>query len=336
MNNVALVLYVIRVRDIKDNKYYNLDNIDGKSLVELFIEYCNEREKVSCNNNNNKAINIKKVEKNSNYVYGQIEYGTYGYSSEIKQIRTGQITHSKTIEEVDMVPLFFQAYVPNDAFKALIALEKFKTYGCKTILEDDINNFFAERDYKIKLTLHPILPEKVAKKYFQDGIITKMRLVKHTIPKDISDMYKSEYENGVFGTFEYVMTPKKNKGLPFKKNINKFLNNSLGLHHIVEIAGIDYDDIKVELDIGGKKRTISLNNIAKLTGDIDISNEVEFEINGHPKYSSIMNISREILGEYMKIIDYKNYRVEKGVENKTEVEVCGNNYSDNEKCYKVY
>jgi hypothetical protein len=321
MNNVSLVLYVARIRSVEDKKYLNLDNIGGKSLIRVFDEYCTERKNISCNDGLKKAINIKTINTTANSFSGQLEMGNYGYSSHIKEISTSEITHKKTKEEAEMIPLFFHGVVPNDAYKALIALEKFRSFGCKTILEDDLNQFFREKDYKVKITLHPILPEKVAKQYLSRGNICRMRLVKHSIPKDIADVYKEEYATGKFGTFEYVINPKKNKYLPFKKDINKFLNNSIGLKNIIEVEGIDYDNIKVELEIGNKKRTISLNSISKLTGDIDISDEVEFEIDGHPKYNSILSISKDIVKEYVDVIDYKNCKIQEGIEEHGEVKV---------------
>ena len=309
MNNVALVLYVIRIRSLEDSKYINLDNINGKSLIDMVNEYCENRKNISCNTELKKAINIKDFKIVDDTFHGQLETGSYGYSSKIKSITTSEITHSKTIGEADMVPLFFYASIPKDSYKGLIALERFRVFGCKTVLENDLNQFLKDSNYKAKITLHPILPETVAKQYLTKGNICKMRLVKHSVPTDIADVYKDEYRNGEFGTFEYVMNPKKNKYLPFKKDINKFLNNAIGLKNIIEVHGIDYDNIKVELQIGNKKRTISLNSIDKLSGDIDISDEVEFENDGHPKYKSILSIAQEIVEEYIQIIDYKNYRL---------------------------
>ncbi|MBW9146845.1 hypothetical protein K2F40_14760 [Clostridium sp. CM028] len=321
MNNIALVLYVIRLRGIDDNKYVNLDNVNGKPFINVFNDYCLSRKNISCNEELGKAINIKNLTIDDDIFHGQLETGNYGYSSEIKSISTSKTTHKKTIEEADMMPLFFYACIPKDAYKGLFALEKFRTFGCKTIFENDLNQFFEDNKYKIKGTLHPILPENVAKQYLTSGGICRMRLVKHTVPKDIADVYKEEYRNGEFGTFEYVINPKKNKFLSFKKPISKFLNNTIGLKNIIEIDGIEYDNIKVELLIGKKKRTISLNNLNNLTGDIDISDDVEFEIDGHPKYESILEIAQDIVEEYVEIIDYKNYRLKEnaGVNRKEEI-----------------
>ncbi|MCB2362257.1 hypothetical protein [Clostridium estertheticum] len=321
MNNIALVLYVIRLRGIEDRKYVNLDNVNGKPFIDVFNEYCLSRENISCNEELEKAINIKSVTIDDDIFHGQLETGNYGYSSEIKSISTSKTTHTKTIGEADMMPLFFYACIPKNAYKGLIAFEKFRTFGCKTVFEDDLNQFFEDNKYKIKVTLHPILPENVAKQYLASGNICRMRLVKHTIPKDIADVYNEQYRNGEFGTFEYVINPKKNKFLPFKKDISKFLNNSIGLKNIIEIHGMEYDNIKVELLIGRKKRTISLNNLNNLTGDIDISDDVEFEIDGHPKYESILKIAQDIVEEYVEIIDYKKCKLKDnlGVNRKEEV-----------------
>lgn len=123
----------------------NLDNIDGKSLVEIFGEYCMERKSVSCNDGFKKAINIKTLNISQDSFSGQLETGSYGYSSKIKRVTTSEVTNQKTEEEAEMIPLFFHGIVLSDSYKALIALEKFRTFGCKTILEDGINQFLKEK-----------------------------------------------------------------------------------------------------------------------------------------------------------------------------------------------
>ncbi|HBI7032838.1 TPA: hypothetical protein K8N22_000787 [Clostridium perfringens] len=312
MNNVSLVLYVIRVREVENvrgGRYYNLDNIEGRTFMEIFKDYCDTRRFISCNKGIQKAASIKRIDIENENFSGLIECGNYGYSSEIKSIETSRTTHLKTNSEVEMIPFFFSGKIPKDSYKGLIALEKFKTFGCKTVLEDDFNKFLHESDLKFRITLHPILPEKVAKQYLQAGNICKIRLVKHSVPKSIEYAYSDKYKLGEFGTFEYVINPRRNKTLSFKSEINKYLNNQKSIRQVIEVQGLEYDNVKVELEIGSKKRTISLNHIDKLTGDIDISNEIEFDTSGHPRYSSILNIANDIIREYIEVIDYKNYEI---------------------------
>ncbi|ELC8348208.1 hypothetical protein AB8J26_001926 [Clostridium perfringens] len=312
MNNISLVLYVIRIREFENEKwgqYYNLDNIEGKTFTEIFEDYCNSRNLISCNKGIQKAVSIKMIEIQNEMFSGLIECGNYGYCSEIKSIKTSETTHLKTNDEVEMIPFFFGGKIPKDSYKGLIALEKFKTFGCKTVLENDLNKFFSESDFKFRITLHPILPEKVAKQYLRRGNICKVRLVKHSVPKSIEDAYSDKYKLGEFGEFEYVIKPKRNKTLSFKSEIDKYLNNQKSIRQVIEVQGLEYDNVKVEIEIGDKKRTISLNHIDKLTGDIDISEEVEFDTSGHPKYISILNIANDIIREYIEVIDYKNYEM---------------------------
>ncbi|MGU8996740.1 hypothetical protein ACV3ZD_03610 [Clostridium perfringens] len=310
MNSVSLVLYIIRVYDFKTKKYMKVEG-ENFSLLKTLEGYFNDRKSIACDSDSNKAINTKKIKIDieSGDIYGLLETGNYGFSSSIKKIKTGELTHSKMSDEADMIPLFFNAVIKKDAYKAIISLEKFKTYGCKTILETDINQYLLQKGLTLKIKLHPMLPLDVAKKYLEEGNVCRMRLIKNTLPKDIGDIYKDEVKLGNFGTFEYVLNPKKNKFLPFKNDIKKYLNNAIGMKNIIEVEGIDYDNIKAEIDINGKKKTINLNNIEKLTGDIDISEDIVFSNDGHPEYKSILKVSKEILDEYIALIDFENYEI---------------------------
>lgn len=311
MNSVALALYIVRVRDKTQKKYLNLNNIEGKTFSNIFLEYCEARKNISQNKELKKVINIKSVGVTDKIIHGEIETGNYGYTSSIKKISTSEVSHEKEIDEADMVPLFFCSFIPEDSYKGIMCLERFRTFGTKTILEEDFNLYLDEINMNARVNFHPMLPQDVAKQYFAKGSISKIRLIKNSIPDDIADKNKEKYKIGEIGSFEYVMNAKRNGALPFiKEPIVKFLNNEIGLKNIFEIDKIEYDNIKVELEIGRKKRTINLKNIDNLVGDIDISDDVRFEKNGHPNYDSIKEIAQDIVLEYGKIIDYKNFKLE--------------------------
>lgn len=310
MNSVSLVLYIIRVRNCNDYKYYSLDNIEGKSFLQLFNDYCNDRSKIYCHSYVSKAICVNELNIINNEFNGWSEIGDYGYSSKIKSIATGQVTHMKADDEAEMLRMFFSGIIPSGAYKGLIALEKFKTIGFKTILQDDFNAYLQQNQINAKVDLYPILPRKVAEQYLQKGRICKIRMIKHNSPKILDTYYEDNVNENDIGTLEYVIKPKKSSLSYVTSKLKKYFNNEVKVNQIIEMQHIEYDNMKLEVSIGKKIRTINLNDLSTLTGEINISNEVELDLDGHPNHLSILNIAKDIINEYIETIDYNSYFLE--------------------------
>lgn len=57
--------------------------------------------------------------------------------------------------------------------------------------------------------------------------------------------------------------------------------------NITEAIGYNCDNVKVEVELGGRKKTIDLNHPESLKADIDITETIRINNDGHPEFSSI-------------------------------------------------
>ncbi len=64
---------------------------------------------------------------------------------------------------------------------------------------------------------------------------------------------------------------------------------------MVELDDHDYDNIKVEIDVRGSKRTLDLSDEMKIRAYVDITSEVKVNDDGHPDFASIDAIAQELL-----------------------------------------
>lgn len=64
----------------------------------------------------------------------------------------------------------------------------------------------------------------------------------------------------------------------------------------VELLGYQFDDVRVQLDVDGKTRTVNFSKPQGIRPEYDITDEVALETtSGHPDFESIDAIARDIL-----------------------------------------
>lgn len=68
---------------------------------------------------------------------------------------------------------------------------------------------------------------------------------------------------------------------------------------MLEIRGFEYDTVKVEIEMDGNRRTIDLSNLMKLRAHYDITREVQIGTNGHPVFSSIDGVAKQLVDDLL-------------------------------------
>jgi hypothetical protein len=43
-----------------------------------------------------------------NTQHGLIRYGTFGYGTDVEDVRTGSVSHTRTTDEADTIPLYYR------------------------------------------------------------------------------------------------------------------------------------------------------------------------------------------------------------------------------------
>ncbi len=80
-----------------------------------------------------------------------------------------------------------------------------------------------------------------------------------------------------------------------RKSYNKKHLTEEDVNRLVELPDFDYNVIKAELEINGKRKIIDLTNPYRLRSYYDVTNDVEIAPNGHPTFRSIDIAAAELL-----------------------------------------
>lgn len=316
MGTFSLAAYTIRIEDTRSNTFLILDNfinsLDFYSIIDHYLS-ARHSNNPSVIANSNKILKVKHFDNQGDRMYvGIIETGEYGYEADLYDINRNQTTYTRQPTEAEMLPFYFLISIPSNKDEGILILQRFKQFGIKTIFENDLKNFiksYVPADVRhINLTINALVPSRVLE-YYLRGDVKKIRFIKFSLPSDIANFYDDPSHIEEEGYMELVVSANRGRYFPnmIKEKIRRLIRGESDLSHFIEIRDLnyDYDNVKVELDIQGTRRTIDLSNTSALKGYIDITSDVSVGPNGHPEFTSINQIALEIYNELITAIRYE-------------------------------
>ncbi len=233
-------------------------------IFEEFIEYSGiardkeERQQIF----RTSAHNIKKGDTDRfSYLFFKVHAGYYGYTSKVINRETMAVVHTRTTDEADVKQFYVMVAVPKDcdglpSNRGLLFFQEIGIYGVKTVTTDAMQAFLSQH-LKITLKTQNLAPDFYLNKLFDNGEIKKIRLARNIFEADKSDrLYGAS-----IGREERSITP-----LEITKALKK------ELRHIAEdqysfftFEDINYDEVKMEVTISGRKRVIDLHGLDTLS-----------------------------------------------------------------------
>ena len=306
---VSLVMYGLSILN-KENKRALLNDLkDNKSFLDFFLEFVNRTGKKYSNDSEKETvfqfekIEIEDVLNNEGQLdyrilYGRVKTGEYGIESELVNIGTGDVYH-RSKEQADVMPFGFCIAIPSgDINSAIIILQVLGNYGMKVPLQKRLQKCITDINPEYNLLMRAIAPKEYLDRYFEHGILQKIRMIRYEIPEDISNRMGINY--GVKQTKEERII---HKPLGFmeanKKAIQEWRSGQKSYTQIIEIEGYEYDDLKFEFKLGKTVKTFNLGNLERLVVSEDVTDEV-LKRGGHPVFSSLKDKMKDTAKEYLE------------------------------------
>lgn len=139
-----------------------------------------------------KALIIQEFEKEDNIIEGIISSGNYGWRSVLRDVETGDVTHVKDEDEVELLPFYFLSYFPHtqhgelyDSGKNLfIVLQQVNRLGIKTFLAEKLEEFALSGVNDAIMKFDPVYSSNVLEKVIEADRIMRLELETHEIPDD--------------------------------------------------------------------------------------------------------------------------------------------------------
>jgi hypothetical protein len=231
--------------------------------------------------------------------HGIIEYGEYGTESSIKDSVAGKTVFDKARTHADMHRFYFLLSLPTNRTKGVIVLQKSGNIGVATQLKRLLQTRFEQEFPNYRLRMSPLSTQQIFNRYVDRGDLREIRLIRFRLPKGIEDAYKSGHEE-IKGTCELVIKIRNGRGMPFAKDVKKFFSkNAQRLDEIIELGDAQFEpeNIKFELSVRGKRRTVSMHDPRDVAALYDVTDDVELHKDGYPKFESIAGIASDLLGD---------------------------------------
>lgn len=230
--------------------------------------------------------------------YVKIYSGIYGSSSDIIDGKTEKVRYKKKSSDIDTRPFYLMIIFPKDnekvtVQKGMFIFQNVGQFGVKTITTTLMKKFFSDM-FGITLKCNTIAPDLFVRKVIRKDNIKKLLMIKNVKSNDIADNinvgYGSEIREISNLCFNETM---------WSKIMDRIRFVAGGKYNLFEFERQQYDNLKVIVDIGGRKRTINLHNLDNLSIIEGIPDEIRMA-NGHPNLPMLIEYFQKVATEYLK------------------------------------
>jgi hypothetical protein len=302
MASFSLASYVLRVRNIEEREYEYLDDFSepGRDLYDLLSDYLHALgTDLSLDNENKKLIKLRPPLRRGNRILsGILETGEWGYTTQLQNVESGEITYDRQIDESENFPFYFLIQIPEASRRGIVILQRFGNRGIRTQLLTDFQNYFSTQFDDFRVHINPLAPGSVIDQYLSnEGRVTAIRLIQFQTPDDIAALYNRREEATEDVYTEFIIHAKARKHIPIFRRLRDVIEGRRQVANLVEIQGIEPNIVKLNIEFRGKPRTIDLGNVNEMRAYYDITDQVETGEDGHPEFNSIDGLARELLAE---------------------------------------
>ena len=298
MASFSLGCYTVRVIDKRTGENLPLGAFvrDG-DLMTIFDQYLQDRVADLCiDRERQKLWRVRRLDATDSTVNGIVEIGEYGYTADLYNVDTETVSYQRIGTDAEMMPFYFLTHLPAHRDEGIILLQRRSNLGIRTIFLKDFAEYFEKSDPDFKVLFNPLVPQQLINEYLQNGRLTKMRFIQFGLPSDLSDFYDAGGHVETEGTAELVFSPGRGQSIPMLNWLREVLNGRREMQEMIELRGYEYDNVKVELDVRGSKKTLDLSDVLKIRANVDITSDIRIDDDGHPVFSSIDRVARDLMG----------------------------------------
>lgn len=308
MKLIGVTAYGISVRD--DQRNLELHDLRGTSLLRYFNDIAessvNEYDKDSALENifAYNTVNLQTITNNANQnlydiLYLRIKTGDFGEESEIVDSDTGETTHTKSVDEADVMPFGCCMIVPCGEYtEGIVLTQSLGRNGITSIIKKKFNEYIRNIDNQFRIVLNPIVPRQYMERILNEGILKTIRLISFEVPDDDADRYGIDR-----GARRVIQERVIRRPTGFVQNkyerIMQCLRGERAYSTIIELDDFEIDDLKMEFSLGKRNKTISMRGLDNLVINEDVTDSVEIK-NGHPTFESLCSVMKEIGEEYLR------------------------------------
>lgn len=279
----------------------NGEKINMPNALALFESFILSNNAMSDKENSSQlfSCDADTIDKGVNAAYSYLIFGVYagyyGYASDLIDRNRMEATHHKTKDEADVKKFYVMIIIPKGeggcpVKRGLIFFQEIGNYGIKGLTADAVQSYFYD-NFGITFRTQNLAPDFYLKKLFDSGILQRLKLARNCESSDTSDkLYGAGY-----GYEERSITPLKIT----KELKSKLKHVSESKFHYFTFEGVNYSDVRMEMKIGDRIRTINLHGIDKLSIEEALPDEI-LQSDGTLDYKVLKENFFVIAEEYIK------------------------------------
>lgn len=275
-----------------------------QDLSEIFVQFFKTHESLVKDDNKQQSFrceyNEDNILENDDFrmFYTRIYSGVYGSSSDIIDGNTQKVKYKKKSSDIDTRPFYLMVVFPKDSErvvvqKGLFIFQNVGQFGVKTITTTLMQEFFSN-EFHITLKCNTISPDLFVKKIIRQDNIKKLVMVKNIKSSDTSDNVRKGYGSEIREIGNLYFTEKM-----WSRMMDKIRYVAGGRYNLFEFEQIEYDNLKVVVDIGGRTRKINLHNLENLSIIEAIPDEIKMA-DGHPNLKMLIEHFTKVATEYLE------------------------------------
>ena len=303
--SITITPYAIRVRASRSKDHFPLNKIshDGVSFdfMDFLDSYLAERKTgTRIDHDAKQGIRVSTTSRSARETSGVIEGGAFGYAAELRNVQTNTVKQ-KELNDCEFVPFYFRIEHKQDQNEAILVLQRFGVKGVKSPFHEDLAEALKKRHADLILEMNPLVTKNEISRILGGGI-KRIRYLRSTIPSDVANDISLDDNQEDQCEMETVVKAKRNSLLQIPKWVNDLAKGRVAAGGIVEVNGIEYEDVKVVISNNGQNRTLDLSEItSKVRMAVDVTEQVDFDKNtGHPVPDSVDKAVRELIPEIRK------------------------------------
>jgi len=295
--SIFITAYLVRLRCV----------VDSQDCWQIFQTYFQERaQKAYHDEEDQELFRVERLTPKQRVLSGFLRKGDYGIASSLVNVSRDQVTYQRSPEEAELFPFYFLFAMPaSEDCQGLLLLQRTGNKGVKTLLEKDMRNWISDKN--CLLNMAPLIPRDIVHQLLEQGRIAKIRLVRYEIPPDIADAVYQDGYSRRGGRMELVIQANRGGRLGIGEKVSNFLQSFLRgekqISDFMEIQGFDYQNVKLEIAIGGGRRTVDFVHLDKIRPQYNITDDVTME-NGKLVFESIDRVATEMMKDFLKGIGF--------------------------------
>lgn len=231
-------------------------------------------------------------------LYIKIDSGVYGSSSDIYDGTTKRLKLKLGPDDISSRPFYVFIAIPKDSDKVIVqkgmfVFQNVGIYGIKTVTTDLMRRFFAS-NYGITLNCRTISPDLFIKRVIVPDNIRKITMIRNMKSSDPADRYFLGYGKEVRTICNFSFSSDK-----WGRIMEKIRHAANNKHALFEFEKKEYDGVKLEVNIGGRMRTIDVHNIEYLSIIEALPPEIR-QADGHPDIVRLEQYIIETVNYYLE------------------------------------